>query len=178
MKRIMSIFLMAAVWLGVGAAPVLAWSGKLGWIYDARYPVLSSIAVAEGLVVAGDNVGNLHAVHAASWQAAWVYNGSNSIVGQPVISDKRVIFAQADGTITTLSLSDGSVLWRHAPPAEGSAADTVMDGAAVGDGKVFFVKGDGKMVALDASNGKALWTYDSGQELRNAPLFANGIVFL
>jgi outer membrane protein assembly factor BamB len=42
----------------------------------------------------------------------------------------------------------------------------------------FFAKGDGKMVALDAFNGKALWTYDSGQELRNAPLFANDTVFL
>jgi outer membrane protein assembly factor BamB len=179
MKRRVSIFFMAMfVMSAFHTSPASAWSGKLGWTYDARYPIGSSVAVADGLVIAGDNAGNLHAVYAASGQPAWIYRGSNSVVGQPAISGKAVIFAQADGTITALSLSNGTVLWQYAPPAESSAADTVVDGTTVGDGKVFFVKGDGKMVALSSENGKPLWTYRTGQELRSAPYFSDGIVFL
>jgi outer membrane protein assembly factor BamB len=89
-----------------------------------------------------------------------------------------VIFAQADGTVTMLALSNGSVVWKYSPPPGGYAANTIMNGTAIGVGKVFFGRGDGKMVALSASDGKELWTYDSGMELRNAPYFADGIVFL
>jgi outer membrane protein assembly factor BamB len=174
-----TVFSMAALWiLFFHISPASAWSGKLGWTYDARFPIGSSIAVADGLVIAGDDAGNLHAVHAASGQAAWIYRGSNSVVGRPTILDKTVIFAQADGTITALSLPDGAVVWKYAPPSEGYAADTVVDGTTAGDGKVFFVKGDGKMVALSAENGTILWAYGTGQELRSAPHFSEGVVFL
>ena len=182
MKRmtfIFSILLWAALLTAAfPVSPAWAWSGKLGWTYNAPYPIGSSVAVADGLVIAGDNGGNLHAVHAASGTAAWIYRGSNSVVGRPTILDKKVIFAQGDGTITALSLSSGAVIWQYAPPAESYAADTVVDGATAGDGKVFFVKGDGKMVALSAENGKILWTYGTGQEMRSAPYFSEGIVFL
>ncbi|MDR2178800.1 MAG: PQQ-binding-like beta-propeller repeat protein [Synergistaceae bacterium] len=179
MKRLTSVFFLTALWIVIFHVPsVSAWSGKLGWTYEAEYPIGSSVAVAEGLVLAGDNAGNLHAVHAASGKAAWIYRGSNSVVGQPTILDQKVIFAQADGTITALSLSKGTLLWKYAPPEESYAADTVVDGTTAGDGKVFFVKGDGQMVALSAENGKMLWTYGTGQELRSAPYFSEGIVFL
>ena len=160
------------------SVPASAWTGKLSWTYNAQYPITSSVAAAGGLVIAGDSVGNLHAVYAASGQPAWIYKGSNTVVGLPSVSGKMVVFAQADGTVTALNLSNGSVIWKYAPPADSYAADTVVDGTAVGDGKVFFVKGDGKMYALSASNGRELWTYDSGQELRSAPFFSNGTVFL
>jgi outer membrane protein assembly factor BamB len=176
MKRV-SIFFMTILMSAFSISSASAWSGKLGWTYDAQYPIGSAIVAVEGLVIAGDNAGNLHAVYAASGQAAWVYRGLSSVVGQPTILDKRVIFAQADGTITALSLPDGGLLWKHAPPKVSYAADTVVDGTTAGDGKVFFVKGDGKMVALSAEDGKVLWTYGAG-ELRNAPYFSEGIVFL
>ena len=129
-------------------------------------------------MLAGDSVGNLYAVHSASGQAAWIYNGTNSIVGRPTVAGNKVIFAQADGTITCLSLKNGDVAWQYVPPEESYAAETVVDGAAVGDGKVFFVKGDGKLYAISAVNGRALWTYNSELELRSAPAFASGLVLL
>ena len=179
MKRTAAkLLVMAVLVVALSASAASAWSGKLGWTYNAQYPITSSVAASGGLVFAGDSVGNLHAIHAASGQAAWIYKGSNTVVGLPTISGKMVVFAQADGTITALNLSNGSVIWKYTPPADSYAADTVVDGTTVGDGKVFFVKGDGKMYALSASNGKELWTYDSGQELRSAPYFSNGFVFL
>lgn len=179
MQRWRSVLFVALTMLGSwGTGAALAWSGRLGWTYDAQLPITSSVAVAGSLVIAGDTGGNLHAVHAASGQAAWVYQGTNTIVGLPAVSGEMVVFVQADGTVTALRLANGSVLWKYAPPEDSYAADTVLDGVSIGDGKVFFVKGDGKMYAISAANGKFLWSYASGLELRSAPHFANGIVFL
>jgi outer membrane protein assembly factor BamB len=174
MTKCAAAFLVALLSL----SPAWAWSGKVGWTYNARYPISGSVTVAEGLVLAGDSIGSLHAVHAASGQPAWVYAGTNTVVGQPVVSGKTVVFVQADGTVTALSLPDGAVLWQHTPPAESYAADTILDGVAVGDGRVFFVKGDGKMAALSLADGKALWAYESKGGLRSAPWCADGMVYL
>ena len=180
MRRVLSVMLLSLL---ACAAPFFgdaawAWSGRLAWTFRAEAPLTSSVAVAGGLVLAGDSVGNLYAVHSASGQAAWIYNGTNSIVGRPTVAGNKVIFAQADGTITCLSLKNGDVAWQYVPPEESYAAETVVDGTAVGDGKVFFVKGDGKLYAVSAANGRPLWTYDSGLELRSAPSFASGLVLL
>ena len=180
MRRVLSVMLLSLL---ACAAPFFgdaawAWSGRLAWTFRAEAPLTSSVAVAGGLVLAGDSVGNLYAVHSASGQAAWIYNGTNSIVGRPTVAGNKVIFAQADGTITCLSLKNGDVAWQYVPPEESYAAETVVDGAAVGDGKVFFVKGDGKLYAISAVNGRALWTYNSELELRSAPAFASGLVLL
>jgi outer membrane protein assembly factor BamB len=178
MKKMIRMFAFAAaVCVLFPDAPADAWRGVLGWTYNAQYPISSSVAVAGELVLAGDSVGNLHAVYAASGRPAWVYKGTYSVVGRPAAADGRVVFAQADGTITALSLANGSLLWKHSP-SEDALANTVVDGAAIGDGKVFFVRGDGKMIALSAESGKVLWAYDSGQELRSAPVFSDGTVFL
>ena len=180
MRRVLSVMLLSLL---ACAAPFFgnaawAWSGRLAWTFRAEAPLTSSVAVAGGLVLAGDSVGNLYAVHSASGQAAWIYNGTNSIVGRPTVAGNKVIFAQADGTITCLSLKNGDVAWQYVPPEESYAAETVVDGTAVGDGKVFFVKGDGKLYAISAVNGRALWTYNSELELRSAPAFASGLVLL
>jgi outer membrane protein assembly factor BamB len=180
MKRVLIFsrwFMMAALLVVFSTTPGWGWSGKLGWTYETLSPISSSIAVAGGLALAGDSAGTLHAVHVASGQVAWVYNGASSVVGQPTILDGKVIFAQAEGTITALSLSNGEELWRYTPP-ENYASETLVDGTTAGDDKVFFSKGDGKMVALSSANGNPLWTYDTEQGLRNAPYFANGLVFL
>ena len=157
--------------------PASAWSGNLGWTYDARFPISSSVAVAGGLVIAGDSAGYLHAVHVASGQLAWLYEGFHTVVGMPAVSGQMVVFAQADGTITALSLSNGAQLWQHRPQG-GGAAETVMDGAAIGGGRVFFVRGDGSLQALSASDGAVLWTYDSDMGLRNSPIVSDDFVFV
>ena len=180
MKRLFSIL---SLLLLAGAAPFLdgtawGWNGKLGWTFKAEAPITSSVAVGGNLVIAGDSVGNLYAVHRASGQSAWVYKGTNSVVGLPSVLNDKVVFAQADGTVTCLTLKAGKVVWQYVPPEESYAAETVVDGTAVGDGKVFFVKGDGKLYAISAANGKGIWTYDSGSDLRSAPCFDSGLVLL
>lgn len=178
MKRASLPFFLVLMAFVVFSTPAQAWTGKAGWVFKAEAPFTSSVAAAGGLVFAGDSVGNFYAIHASSGQLAWSYKGTNSVVGLPCIEGNKLVFNQADGTVTALNLQNGSVIWRYLPPEESYAAETVVDGSTLGDGKVFFVKGDGKLYAISAANGKELWTYNSGLELRTAPLFAEGVVLL
>jgi outer membrane protein assembly factor BamB len=129
------------------------------------------------LVFAGDINGRLHAVYVASGQAAWVYEGVSSVIGAPAVSGGSVVMVQADGTITALRTTDGALLWKRSPSSDGGS-ETTSDGAAVGDGKVFYVRGDGTLLTLSLENGKELWAYKSEGDLRSAPLFADGLVWL
>ncbi|MBQ9526467.1 MAG: PQQ-binding-like beta-propeller repeat protein [Fretibacterium sp.] len=172
MKRIFYAALCALLLAGQAGA----WRGEVGWTFQAGSGLTSGVAVAGGLVLAGDGDGTLYAVQRASGQQAWAYQGTNTIVGTPSVLEDKVIFAQADGTLTCLRLSDGSVVWQSLPPDTGAA--TLTDGTAVGGGKVFLVRGDEKLYALSAADGKPLWSYESSQELRSAPAFAEGGLLL
>ncbi|NLL36354.1 MAG: PQQ-binding-like beta-propeller repeat protein [Fretibacterium sp.] len=180
-RQLLSLFLSLFILGGLlffPTGPVWAWSGRAGWVFKGDAPFSSGVAASDGLVLAGDNLGNLYAVHAASGQQAWRYRGSNAIVGLPTVAGSRVFFAQADGTVTALDLKSGAVQWQYLPPEDSYGAETIVDSAAFGDDKVFVVKGDGKLYALSAANGQTIWTYDAGLELRSAPAFAEGLVLL
>ena len=60
MKRTFSVavlvILACTILFSGGAA--WAWSGRLGWTFKADAPITSSVAVAGGLVLAGDSVGD------------------------------------------------------------------------------------------------------------------------
>ncbi|MCR5346888.1 MAG: PQQ-binding-like beta-propeller repeat protein [Fretibacterium sp.] len=172
MKR----FLYAMLCVVLLAGQAGAWRGEVGWTFQAGSGLTSGIAVAGGLVLVGDGSGVLYAVQRASGQQAWAYQGTNTIVGTPSVAEDNVIFAQADGTLTCLRLSDGSVVWQSLAAESGS--ETLTDGTAMGGGRVFFVKGDGRLHALSVTDGKPLWTYESSQELRSAPAFGEGSLLL
>lgn len=178
-KRIFSVwFFILAIYFSLSAVPAEAWSGRSGWVFKAQAPFSSSVAAADGLVIAGDVIGNLYAIHAASGKEAWCYTGTNSIVGKPAIADGMVVFSQANGTVTALSLKTGSLLWHVTPSEGGYGSESVSDGAAIGDGKVFFSKSDGKLYALKAENGQQIWTFKVGLDLSSAPAYEEGLLLL
>ncbi|GHS96057.1 hypothetical protein AGMMS50276_13820 [Synergistales bacterium] len=176
-RKICASVLCATLFLLSCERRALAWSGVLGWIYEAGVSITSSISTEGGLVFAGDINGRLHAVYASSGQAAWVYEGTNSIIGAPAVFSSAVVFVEADGTVTALRTADGVLLWKHSPSSDGGS-ETTSDGVAIGGGKVFYVRGDGKLLALSFENGRELWAYQSEGDLRSAPLFADGLIWL
>lgn len=161
------------------AVPAAAWRGLPGWTFQGSQDmgITSSVAVAGDLVLAGDGGGTFYAVQKASGALAWSYRGTNSVVGTPATADGKVVFVQSDGTVTCLNLANGSLIWNYVPAYEGEGL-TIVDGAAIGDGKVYVAKGNGGLYALSLENGHRVWEYSSNPELRSAPAFGEGFVFL
>ncbi|MBQ3625573.1 MAG: PQQ-binding-like beta-propeller repeat protein [Synergistaceae bacterium] len=161
-----------------------AWRGEVAWNFKAESGISSGVAFSENLILAGDENGKLYAVYRASGNLAWSYLGTNSVVGTPLIiqDDKddasgKVIFNQADGTITCLNLDDGSVNWQNAPDVSGGG-EALSDGAAFGNNKIYVCKGDNKLQAYDLHDGSAEWSYSSEQGLSAAPACKDNFIFL
>lgn len=179
LKKFLYIFVLFILFSG----QVYAWRGEVAWNFKADAGISSGVALSENLVLFGDISGKFYAVYRASGRLAWSYIGSNSIVGVPavILKDKnnatdKVVFTQADGTITCLNIKDGDLFWQILPGEGGG--ETILDGAAYGDGKIFVSKGDGRLYAYNSNNGRREWVYKSEQELRAAPTFGENFVFL
>jgi len=87
-----------------------------------------------------------------------------------VVADGVAYIGNAQGTIRALSMSDGSVAWRHDTP-NGKMASSP---AIVGDQLI--VHGmDGHVWALDRSAGHLLWHYDVGSPVESSPVVVDGL---
>ena len=171
------IFLVFALIISLSAS-AFAFNG-VQWQMEAS--VTSNLAIHENLLLFGDSSGFCYAVNKNTGRPIWSYNSAGaSIIGTPaVFNDKesKVLFVAADGTMTCLSLYDGSLIWNYDPQENKNEA--VNDGSAAGAGLFFVVKDDAKLYALDSETGRRVWTYKaSDQGLRTSPAYSDGLIFL
>ena len=152
-----------------------AFDEKIKWSADIDSPVTSGITIHGNILILGDRSGTLHALSTATGAELWTYNGSSMILGTPAIVSNEVIFAQEDGEISCVDVSDGSVIWRSLPVSE--SGSRLNDGVSCGMGLVFSARTDGEIFALDAFSCDDVWTYQAKQGLRTAPAYGDGFVF-
>ncbi len=172
MKRKIILSIIVVLILAVSSS---AFDGEEKWHIKLDTPISSGIAVSENILLLGDMSGKFYALDKETGKELWSYYGTGTICGVPSVVFGQVVFAQADGEITCLNISDGSKVWSNSP---GDYGAMLSDGTAYGDGRVFASRNDGKLYALSIKNGKELWTYTAKQALRTAPAYSEGIVFL
>ena len=135
--------------------------------------ITTGVAVSGGTYFFGDSIGNCHA------SRKWTYDaGGATVIGTPAVQGSSVIFAQADGSIACLEISDGSLIWEYIPESSESVNEGLNDGVAVGGGKVYAAFTTGELKAFDLKSGQVMWTYKAEQGLRTAPAYYDGLVLL
>ena len=152
-----------------------AFDEKIKWSADIQAPLTSGITIHENMLILGDKSGTLHALDKATGSELWTYNGSSTILGTPAVVSNNVIFAQEDGEISCVDISDGSAVWRVFPVSDSD--NRLNDGITYGSGLVFAARIDGEIFALDAVSCDEVWTYQARQGLRTAPAYGEGFVF-
>ncbi len=91
------------------------------WFHTNPQMVYSSAALADSLVVYGENGGNLAALNAYDGRLAWKYRTRGGVyLSTPAISEGRVYFSPGDYDpyVYCISLEGGLLLWKHAVSAE------------------------------------------------------------
>lgn len=184
MKKFLVALLVAA--MSLLSAQAWAVQGKLVWKFPYNDRITSGVALSGHTLLFGDQSGNFYGVNCNTGKVIWVNHGTSSIVcGTPsVTAHGHVIFAQADGAITCVSVSNGSRHWRYVPNEhddmhEVDTHEALTDGTTVGGGKVFASKADRKLYAHSEKTGKVAWKYTvSDQGVRNAPAYYKGLVLL
>lgn len=108
---------------------------------------------------------------------AWsitIGKGSNlhgRLTSSPIVYDGRVYALDATGTVSAVSASGGSLVWKASVAPEGQKVDTggYGGGLAVDGGKLFVTSGFGTVTAFEPVSGKIVWQKNLEVPLRAAP---------
>jgi outer membrane protein assembly factor BamB len=97
---------------------------------NARGVGTAPAVTSDGLIIAGNDMGELFAVDRVSLGEAWRhgYANDNQIKGSPVVWQDEVIFGTHDKQLIGVDANDGSELWRfEGKQIFGLSAPVVVD---------------------------------------------------
>ncbi|MDP6944646.1 MAG: PQQ-binding-like beta-propeller repeat protein, partial [Myxococcota bacterium] len=81
-------------------------TGKLAWRYDGIGRSLSSVAIADGLLVAADLSGRVYALDAKTGAHKWTHDTGGHIWSSPLVADGKIYIGNEIGFLTVLDLGD------------------------------------------------------------------------
>ncbi len=170
--------------------------GKIKWKFHTAGRVISSPAVANGMVYAGSTDGNLYAVDLESGVQKWKFETKVRITSSPAVSGGVVYFGSYDGKFYALDAVSGQFKWKFQTAGERRFAakhihgtqpatetmpdpfDFYLSSPAVWNGTVYFGSGDGDIYALDAGTGTVKWKFQTGDVVHASPAIADGALFI
>jgi outer membrane protein assembly factor BamB len=158
------------------AAGALALPLERRWSFEAPKAIVSSPAVADGLLVVGCDDGHVYALDAATGERRWAFDTGDIVEAPPLIAEGRVHVGSSDGVFHTLDLATGASLWKHA------TEDRILGGANlvhVGEeARVVVGSYDANLYCFAAADGALRWTYATDNYVNGTPAVAGDrIVF-
>ena len=181
---------------GVYASPGPRQAGAVKWIYKAGGPIVSSPAVADGVVYIGAMDGHLSAIAQDSGKEKWKFKSRMPIASSPAVVGGIVYFVSSAGSLAALDAASGNPKWvlpteferkfeaRHLhgyPPDSQTipdAWDVFTSSPAVANGKVYFGSGDGNVYAADAQTGVLQWKFATKDVVHSSPAVVDRTVYV
>jgi outer membrane protein assembly factor BamB len=166
------------------------------WAFKTEGSVVSSPAVAEGVVYVGSDDKRLYAIDAATGREKWHFATGSLVRSSPAVVDGFVYFGSYDATFYALDAASGSVRWKYAVPGERKFEakglhgglprtqtvpdlwDFFLSSPAVEAGIVYFGCGDGRVYALDAKTGERRWVFTTQDVVHSSPAVSDGMVYV
>jgi len=168
-------------------APITAPERKPKWTYTAGAALWAGPTFEDGVVLAGDEAGVLHAVDARSGRRRWTFASGGPIRVRPVIADGAVYFQADDGLLYALDAGAGTLRWKvrivdsavvRLPFSDPeSRYDRFGSDVTPAVGRLFVGTHDGRLVALDPADGRTIWSFESGDAVLAAPAASDGRIF-
>lgn len=181
---------------GLVKAPGVPALNGVKWKFKTRGAVLSSPAVADGLIYFGSSDHHVYAVNAKTGAEVWKARTGGRVVSSPAVSDGRVYIESYDSHLYSLDAKSGEVRWKfktagerrftakHLHGAEPAAEliadpfDFYLSSPVVSQGVVYFGSGDGNIYAVQGDSGELKWKFQTGDVVHASPALANGIVYV
>jgi outer membrane protein assembly factor BamB len=153
------------------------------WRFATGGDVISSPAIADGVVYIGSGNGKLYAIEERSGQQRWAYDAGVPIHSSPAVGGDTVYFVTRNGTLHALD-RNGKSRWRVATgpdapwPWGHESGDFFISSPVLAGDLVLFGGGDGVVYAIDARSGATRWKTATGERIRATPAVAEGGVFV
>ena len=143
------------------------------WQFATGSYIYFSPSVADGVVYAGSDDGNLYALNAVTGMDLWQFTaGPGNTMINPTVVNGAVYSCSGNSFLYALNASTGAQLWNY------SLLDDFTS-PAVANGVIYLAGGyNGNVYALNASTGAVLWQYTTGAYVNSSPAVANGVVYV
>jgi outer membrane protein assembly factor BamB len=166
------------------------------WTFHTRGEVISSPAIANGVVYVGSNDGNLYAIDQQTGSKKWSFATDARITSSPAVADGLVYCSSYDGNFFAVNAMNGKLKWKFRMPGEKRYAATHLHGSlpagetmpdpfdiylsspAIWNGAVYFGSGDGNIYALDTATGSLKWKFATGDVVHASPAIADGKLYI
>jgi outer membrane protein assembly factor BamB len=166
------------------------------WKFHTGGRVISSPAVAAGVLYVGSTDGNLYALDSASGALKWKFATESWVNSSPAVDSGIVYFGSYDSNFYAVDTATGQLKWKfqtagekryagrhlhHLQPAAESMPDPwdfFLSSPNLWNGVVYFGSGDGNVYALDAKSGALKWKFQTGDVVHSSPAIANGILYI
>jgi len=166
------------------------------WAFKTEGWVISSPALAGGLVYFGSDDKNLYAVDASSGELKWKFATGGPIRSSPAVVAGLVYFGSYDGVFYALDAASGKLKWKFDTPGEQQFAarglhayfpraqvipdfwDFFLSSPVVDSGSVYFGSGDGNVYALAAASGELKWKFPTQGVVHSSPALAGGVIYV
>ena len=177
----------------IGPVPTL---DSVAWKFLTKGRVISSPAIAGGLVVVGSTDGSLYGLNRADGSQRWKFDTKGPVMSSPAIAGGLVYVASVDGNIYAVDSATGVQRWVFAtkgerrftaPGIHGAIPrtermpdpfDVFLSSPTVANGTVYIGSGDQHVYALDAGTGALKWSFATGDVVHAAPALANNTVYV
>jgi eukaryotic-like serine/threonine-protein kinase len=166
------------------------------WAFKTGGPVISSPAIANGVIYFGSMDGYLYAVDQSTGKEKWKYKSSMPVTSSPAVVGDILYFVSTAGGLGALDVATGKLKWvlpteyerkfeaknlHGYPPASQTipdAWDIFVSSPAVDNGKVYFGSGDGNVYAVDAQTGVLQWKFPTKDVVHASPAVVNNTVYI
>jgi outer membrane protein assembly factor BamB len=166
------------------------------WEFKAGGAIVTSPAVASGVVYIASLDGHLYAVDQDTGKEKWNFKSSRPIASSPAVDRGALYFVSSVGALVALDLATGKPKWVFAAEYERkfeakglhgypSPAQTIPDAwdiftssPVVASGKVYFGSGDGNVYAVDQETGLLQWKFGTGDVVHASPAFSGNTVYI
>jgi len=166
------------------------------WTFKTAGPIVTTPAIADGVVYIGSMSGHLHAIDQQTGEEKWNFKSRMPIASSAAVADGTVYFVSSTGSLAAIDAATGQPRWVFAaeyerkfeaknlhgyPPAAQTipdAWDVFTSSPAVVAGTVYFGSGDGGVYAVDAKSGVLQWKFQTGDVVHASPAVANGTVYI
>lgn len=168
----------------------------LAWKFSTSGKFVSSPAIHDNVVFAGNSDKNIYAVNASDGTLKWKFATNGPVTSSPAVSGGLVIASSVDGRIYAIEEATGKQKWAFvtagerrftAPGIHGGMPrtqlmadpfDVFLSSPVIADGVVYIGSGDHNVYALDVETGTLKWKFKTGDVVHASPAVANGTVFI
>ncbi|HLX56480.1 MAG TPA: PQQ-binding-like beta-propeller repeat protein, partial [Ktedonobacteraceae bacterium] len=140
---------------------------ELYWSVATDNQVISSPAVANGIVFIGSNNKHFYALDSKNGKALWSYVSKADIGSSPAIANGIVYVGSSDHKLYAFNERTGAVVWTYATES------AIWSSPSVANGIVYVGSNDSTLYALDARTGTGLWSYATNNYVSSSPAVVN-----